>query len=98
MNTTKILKALFTNKKTVSVENVAGVTIVRYYETEIAFVGDGIVKIYAGGWYTATTKRYINAIFDAFGVGACLYQKGNIWYVKVNGVDQVFFDGFAVSF
>jgi len=56
------------------------------------------VKLSSGGLFSVTTKRHINNALKALGVNASVYQRKNTWYINDNGTEQVFFDGYVVSF
>lgn len=98
MDTFKVIKATLSKKKAVKIEVVDGAVVVWHYSTKIAVITGNSVKIYTGGKNTLTTKRHINSIFDALGANARIFSRDYTLYVNVRGLEQVFFDGFAVSF
>ena len=102
MNSYETLKNLFKGKVAVSVRRSILGTIVRHYETDIVSVrfaqSGNSVKLSSGGLFSATTKRHINNALKALGVNASVYQRKNTWYINDNGTEQVFFDGYVVSF
>ena len=58
-------------------------TIVRLHGNKIAEVGDNFVRIFDGGWQTATTKSRLNALCQRFGyVGEGVFQKDFKWFVR----------------
>ncbi len=98
MDTLKVIKSTFRGKKAVKIEVVGGTVVVWHYSTKIAVIGENSVKIYTGGKNTSTTKRHINSIFSALGANAHVFSRDYSLYVNVRGLEQVFFDGFAVNF
>jgi hypothetical protein len=56
-------------------------TIVRYHDTDVvSFNRDGILLNH-GGYKTATTKRRMNQVSEAFNLGFKVYQKNFEWFV-----------------
>jgi hypothetical protein len=64
-------------------EKASDAVIVRLHGNKIAEVGDNFVRLFDGGWRTATTKSRLNAILAKFGLpGEGVYQKAGVWYVN----------------
>ena len=53
----------------------------------ISEIGDGFLKLYDGGWQSATTKSRLSAILKANGADDGIYQKDFQWYIW-NGKEQ----------
>lgn len=62
-----------------------GVSTVTLHGNKIAEVGETWLKLYDGGWRTATTKARLNAILSAHGNGERVFQKDYQWFIKLNG-------------
>ena len=59
-----------------------GTIMIRYHDTDVATkTPAGTVILNAGGWYTQTTKKRINAALGEWATGWYLYQKNFTWYL-----------------
>ena len=59
-----------------------GVSVVRLHGNKIAEIGEDFVKIFDGGYQSATTKSRLNAILKEHAIdGECVYQKNFKWFV-----------------
>lgn len=98
MNTSyETLKCVLSGKKMVKVAKSIVGTHVAHYSTEIAVVKEKTIKISSGGYFSVTTKRHLNTIFDALDIPVSVYQRNSVWYVNDYGVEQVFFDGYVIN-
>ena len=72
-----------------SVETIDGVSYVRLHGNLIAEVDDNGIKLYDGGWQSATTKSRLNAILTEHGIaGEGIFQKDFQWYIRLyNGTE-----------
>lgn len=66
----------------------AGVTHVRYHQTDVASFDGESVTLRNGGWWTATTKARINQAAAQFNLGFRLTQKSGAWIVWFPGTDR----------
>jgi hypothetical protein len=74
------------------VVNIDGVSYVYLHGNKIAEVGDNFIRLYDGGWQTATTKSRLNAILKVHGLkNECIYQKAYKWFLRLT-------DGSSISF
>ncbi len=80
---------------TVLTEN--GVSTVMLHGNKIAEVGETWLKLYDGGWRTATTKARLNAILSAHGNGEYVFQKDYQWFIKLNGEVVPFESGIELN-
>jgi len=59
-----------------------GVSRVYLHGSKIAEVGEDFVKIFDGGYQSATTKSRLNAILSEHGIkGECVFQRNFNWFV-----------------
>ena len=74
-----------------------GLSVVLLYGNKIAEVGDTFIRIFDGGYQTATTKSRLNAIFDGCGLPSDgVFQKAGKWFVKSQGSIIPFTDGLTL--
>ena len=77
--------------KNLSIKQESSVTTARLYDTDIVTVGNGQVTLNRSTFKTATTKRVMNEVSEALGLGFHVYQKNYEWYVRnTNGNVQHF--------
>jgi len=68
-----------------SVTHTDEVAEVRLHGNLIAEVGDNFIRLFDGGWQTATTKSRLNAILREHGeMGDGVFQKDWAWFVTMN--------------
>ena len=80
------------------VVNQDGVSRVYLYGNLIAEIGDTFIKLFDGGHQTNTTKSRLNAILEAHGkVGDKVYQKNGDWFVKTDGLNFLFKNGWVLA-
>ena len=58
-----------------------GTEAIRFHNTDILFVKDGIVTLNSGGWKTATTKDRINGFLRHFDVPFYIQQRNHQWFI-----------------
>ena len=58
-------------------------TVVRYHDTNVVTFNRDGVRLNHGGYKTATTKRRMNQVSEAFNLGFKVYQKNFEWFVVV---------------
>ena len=77
------------HKDNTSVETIDGVSYVRLHGNLIAEVDDNGIKLYDGGWQSATTKSRLNAILTEHGIaGEGVFQKNYQWFIRLyNGTE-----------
>ena len=68
---------LRTDKKT-------GNHVVRFWETDILEWSLFFIALDHGGYKTSITKRRLNQISEAFGLGFRVFQKNHTWFVEYN--------------
>jgi hypothetical protein len=60
-----------------------GVSFVYLHGHKIAEVGDNWVRLYDGGYQSATTKSRLNAILQEHGIaGEGVFQKAHQWFLR----------------
>ena len=64
---------------------------VKYHDTRIVDFDRQMIRLDTGGWKTVTTKRRLNQVSEAFGLGFRVYQEDYRWYVDYNGKTHQFF-------
>ena len=65
------------------VVNIDGVSIVYLHSNKIAEVGDTFIRLYDGGYQSATTKSRLNAILHEHGIGGeSVFQKSYQWFLR----------------
>jgi len=65
------------------VRNIGGVSFVYLHGHKIAEVGDRFVRLYDGGYQSATTKSRLNAILHEHGIaGEGVFQKAHQWFLR----------------
>lgn len=66
-----------------------GVSVVRLFGNKIAEVDDNSIKLFDGGYQSATTKSRLNAILSEHGIaGEGVFQKDFQWFVRLfNGTE-----------
>ena len=57
--------------------------ITRYCSTDIVSFDDKWITLDHGGYMTATTKRRMNQVAEAFDLGFKVYQKDYEWFVTI---------------
>lgn len=66
---------------------------VRLHSTNIVqFFPDGRVTLHTGGYHTTTTKERLNQF-----ISARVYQSNYDWFVRANGSDVEFSEGFTLT-
>lgn len=65
--------------------------------THIATVGEDYVRLYSGGFQTATTKSRLNAVLAEHGCQDRVYQRDGRWYVETEGSVLPFTEGMTLS-
>jgi hypothetical protein len=75
------------------------VAYVLLYGNKIAEVGDGWIRLFDGGWQTATTKGRLNAILEENGLaGESVFQKAGKWFFRFSdGATIPFFNGMRIN-
>lgn len=68
------------------------------YGNQIASNVNGAIRIFDGGFSSATTKERLNAVLDLMNdsntyetVATCVYQRNYAWYVQLNNCDKTDF-------
>jgi hypothetical protein len=65
------------------VVNIDGVSYVYLHGNKIAEVGDGFLRLYDGGYQSATTKSRLNALLQEHGIaGEGVFQKSYQWFLR----------------
>ena len=65
------------------VVNIDGVSFVYLHGNKIAEVGDTFIRLYDGGYQSATTKSRLNAILQEHGLGGeSVFQKQFDWFLR----------------
>lgn len=65
---------------------------IRLHQTDIITLNlDGRVTLDSGGWHTVTTKERLNRFAPLVRV----YSEKAVWYVRLNGADIPYVDGFT---
>jgi len=65
------------------VANISGVSFVFLHGHKIAEVGDTFIRLYDGGYQSATTKSRLNAILQEHGIGGeSVFQKAHQWFLR----------------
>ena len=73
--------------------NGAGFISVKLHRTTVVEFNDSIVRLWHGGWKTATTKARMNQASDHYGLGFRVFQDKKVWYVSLpNGETVPFTD------
>ena len=71
-------------KDNTQVVHIDGVSFVYLYSNLIAEVGDNFIKLYDGGYQTATTKSRLNAILSEHGApGEYVFQEDFKWFIRL---------------
>ena len=65
------------------VDTSEGKTVVVLHVTDIVAINrrDNSITLSTGGWFTPTTKRRMNEVAEAYGLGFHVYQTKGEWYV-----------------
>jgi hypothetical protein len=82
------------------VEYEQGNSISRVYlhGNKIAEVGENWIRLFDGGYQTATTKSRLNAILEENGLpGEKVFQKAYKWFVNYQGTQIDFFSGMRLN-
>jgi hypothetical protein len=80
--------------------NENGVSIVKLHGSKIAEVGDDFIKLFDGGWRTATTKSRLNAILSVHGCNFDgVFQKKFEWFFhdSARSIDMPFENGMVIQ-
>ncbi len=81
-----------------SVVNADGILVVQLHGNKIAEIGDNFIRLFDGGWQSATTKSRLNAILAENGLpGESVFQKNFKWFVNMNGTTIPFFSGMRLN-
>ena len=84
-------------KDNTQVINIEGVSFVYLYNNLIAMVGDTWLKLFDGGYKSATTKSRLNAILQEHGNGEYIFQRNFEWIVYTNQVNVPFNNGIKLD-
>ena len=77
-----------------AVVNADGISFVLLYGKKIAEIGENWIRLFDGGYQTATTKSRLNAILEENGLpGEKVFQKAHKWFVNYQGAPIPFFSG-----
>ena len=68
-------------KLATTVKHEEGMTIIRFYSTDIVTFDDRFITLNNGGYMTVTTKARMNQASNQFGLGYQVSQKNFNWYV-----------------
>lgn len=82
-----------------AVVNADGVSVVLLHGNKIAEVGEDFIRLFDGGWRTATTKSRLNAILSVHGCNFDgVFQKNFEWFFhdSARSVDIPFQDGMTI--
>lgn len=79
-----------THRTTIAQDN--GSTVVTYHSTQVVSFNDRMINLRSGGHNTATTKRRMNEVSKAFGLGLQVYQVNFSWFVMYGGKVYPFCD------
>ena len=77
-----------------------GISIVYLYGKRIAEIGDDFIKLFDGGYRSATTKSRLNAILSVHGCNFDgVFQKNFEWFFhdSARSIDLPFENGMVVS-
>lgn len=76
----------------------AGVTRVRYHQTDVVQFTADVITLDSGGWRTATTKARMNQASHQFNLGFRVYQERGVWWVWMlaDGSRVAFADGMTI--
>lgn len=76
-----------------------GVSRVYLHDNLIAEVGDTFIRLFDGGWQSATTKSRLNAILADHGIGSeSVFQKNHTWFFRDAMGDVLpFFSGMRLN-
>ena len=66
-----------------------GTEAIRFHNTDILSVKDGVVTLNSGGWKTNTTKDRINQYLNHFDVPFYIQQRNHQWFIA----QGIFYDG-----
>ena len=80
--------------------NEGNVSVVKLYGNKIAEVGDNFIKLYDGGYRSATVKSRLNAILNVHGCNFDgVFQKKGEWFFhdSARSMDIPFESGMVVS-
>lgn len=83
-----------------TVTNEDGVSTVFLHGNKIAEVGDTWLRLFDGGWRTATTKSRLNAILSVHGANFDgIFQKNFEWFFhdSLRSVDMPFENGMVIG-
>ena len=94
----RLMNAAITNGEDFKLDNTQVITLnmlgedisfVYLHGNLIAIVDDKGIKLYDGGWQSATTKSRLNAILSEHGIaGEGIFQKNYQWYIRLyNGTE-----------
>ena len=65
---------------------------------KIAEIGDNWIRLFDGGYQTATTKSRLNAILERHGLpGEKVFQKAYKWFLNYQGTQIDFFSGMRLN-
>ena len=65
-----------------------GKTIVQLWGTRVVEVAPSFIRLFTGGYETATTKTRMNQASNQMGLGYYVYQKRGQWFVTMTGPDD----------
>jgi hypothetical protein len=77
-----------------------GISVVYLYGNRIAEIGDDFIKLFDGGYRSATTKSRLNAILSVYGCNFDgVFQKKGEWFFhdSYRSIDLPFENGMEVS-
>ena len=71
------------DQKSTKIRTQGNKTIVRLYETDIVSFDDESITLNHGGFKTATTKRRMNQVSEAFNLRFKVFQEDFKWFVEI---------------
>jgi hypothetical protein len=77
-----------------------GISVVYLYGKRIAEIGSDFIRLFDGGYRSATTKSRLNAILNAHGCNFdSVFQKKGEWFFhdSARSVDMPFFNGLTIQ-
>jgi hypothetical protein len=93
-----ITKGIDFRSANTAVVNADGISVVLLHGNKIAEVGDTFIRLFDGGWQSATTKSRLNAILHAHGLGGeRVFQKKGEWFLNFQGLPIPFFSGMRLN-
>ena len=91
------LKTAFKKVGHVKVEESEKSTILSHYATAIVTVDNDKVLISNGGYFTVTTKKFINLALNTIGIRATISQRKGVWYLLNCGIETEFKGSLSIT-